>query len=161
MDIKCKTCDIRTWKKHLFLDISSICHFTSALKPHNIKSFNFCLGHFRTSVFHVSWPSCEPLCATNTSHHKQGTFLYEYPLHLVLLPTRNAHQNTALIGSTLLKNGCHLDYWNQLLNMRMHVCYLDCYEAVLCCYLVIHIENLLHPLQLFYFHCDLFTDSPS
>jgi hypothetical protein len=22
----------------------------------------------------------------------------------------------------------------------------------LCCYLVIHIENLLHPLQLFYFH---------
>jgi hypothetical protein len=24
---------------------------------------------------------------TNTSHHKQETFLYEYPLHRVLLPT--------------------------------------------------------------------------
>jgi hypothetical protein len=36
--------------------------------------------------------------------------------------------------------------------MRMTVCYLDCHEAGLCCYLVIHIENLLRPLQLFYFH---------
>jgi hypothetical protein len=34
----------------------------------------------------------------------------------------------------------------------MCVCYLDCHEAGLCCYLVIHIENLLRPLQLFYFH---------
>jgi hypothetical protein len=36
--------------------------------------------------------------------------------------------------------------------MRMRVCYLDCKEARVCCYLVIHIENLLRPLQLFYFH---------
>jgi hypothetical protein len=36
--------------------------------------------------------------------------------------------------------------------MLMHVCYLDHHEARLCCYLVIYIENLLHPLQLFYFH---------
>jgi hypothetical protein len=36
--------------------------------------------------------------------------------------------------------------------MRMHVCYLDCNEAGLCCYLALHVENLLHPLQLFYFH---------
>jgi hypothetical protein len=41
---------------------------------------------------------------------------------------------------------------NQPLNMRMRVCYLDCHEAGLCCYLVIHIEILLHPWQLFYFH---------
>jgi hypothetical protein len=34
----------------------------------------------------------------------------------------------------------------------MRVCYVDCHEAGLCRYLVIHIENLLHPLQLFYFH---------
>jgi hypothetical protein len=27
--------------------------------------------------------------------------------------------------------------------MRMRVCYLDCHEAELCCYLVIHIGNLL------------------
>jgi hypothetical protein len=38
------------------------------------------------------------------------------------------------------------------MNMRMRVCYLDRHEAGLCCYLVIHIENLLRPLQLFYFH---------
>jgi hypothetical protein len=35
--------------------------------------------------------------------------------------------------------------------MRMLVCYLDCHEAGLCCYLVIHKEILLRPLQLFYF----------
>jgi hypothetical protein len=36
--------------------------------------------------------------------------------------------------------------------MCMRVCYVDCHEAGLCCYLVIHIGNLLSPLQLFYFH---------
>jgi hypothetical protein len=36
--------------------------------------------------------------------------------------------------------------------MYMHVCYLDCHDTGLWCSLVIHIENLLHPLQLFYFH---------
>jgi hypothetical protein len=36
--------------------------------------------------------------------------------------------------------------------MRVRFSYLDCHEAGLCCYLAIHIENLLHPLQLFYFH---------
>jgi hypothetical protein len=41
---------------------------------------------------------------------------------------------------------------NQPLNMRMRVWYLHCPEAGLCCYLVIHIENVLRPLQLFYFH---------
>jgi hypothetical protein len=57
-----------------------------------------------------------------------------------------------LFCSTLLKHGRHFDYQNQHLNMRMRVCYLDCHETGLCCYLVIHIENLLRPLQLFYFH---------
>jgi hypothetical protein len=45
--------------------------------------------------------------------------------------------------------------------MLMRVCYVDCREAGLCCYLVIQIEN-------YYVHnicvtsiCDLFTDSPS
>jgi hypothetical protein len=36
--------------------------------------------------------------------------------------------------------------------MRMRVCYLDSHEAEMCCYLVVHIENLLRPFQLFYFH---------
>jgi hypothetical protein len=36
--------------------------------------------------------------------------------------------------------------------LRMRVSYLDCHEAGLCCYQVIHKWNLLRPLQLFYFH---------
>jgi hypothetical protein len=36
--------------------------------------------------------------------------------------------------------------------MHMRVCYPDYHEAGLCCYLVMHIENILHQLQLFYFH---------
>jgi hypothetical protein len=34
----------------------------------------------------------------------------------------------------------------------MLIYYRDCNEAGLCCYLVIHIGNLLRPLQVFYFH---------
>jgi hypothetical protein len=36
--------------------------------------------------------------------------------------------------------------------MRIRVCYLDCHEAGLCCYLVIRIQTVICPLQLFYFH---------
>jgi hypothetical protein len=36
-----------------------------------------------------------------TSHRKKETFLYEYPLHLVILPTENAQQNAALWYYTL------------------------------------------------------------
>jgi hypothetical protein len=98
----------------------------------------------------ISRPNCEPLYATNTSHIKQETFLYEYPFHWVLLPTKNAQQ-TLLFGSTILKYCQYFDYWNQPLNVRMRVWYLECHEAGLCWYLVIHIENLLHLLQLSYF----------
>jgi hypothetical protein len=65
---------------------------------------------------------------------------------------KTTHNRTMLFGNTRLKHGRCFDYWNQLLNMRMWVWYLSCHEAGLCCYLVIHIENLLRPLQLFYFH---------
>jgi hypothetical protein len=95
--------------------------------------------------------SCEPLYTTNTSQRGQETFLYEYPLHWVLLHTKK-HNRMLLLGSILLKHSHHFDYWNQPLNMLMRVCYLDCHEVGLSCYLVIHIENILCPLQLFYFH---------
>jgi hypothetical protein len=72
-------------------------------------------------------------------------------LHWVLLPTRNA-QTMLLLDSTLIKHSHHFDYWNQPLNMPMRICYLDWHEAGLSCYLVIHTENLLCPLKLFYFH---------
>jgi hypothetical protein len=38
----------------------------------------------------------EPLYETSTSKHKQETFLYEYPLHWVLLPIKNAQENEVL-----------------------------------------------------------------
>jgi hypothetical protein len=41
--------------------------------------------------------------------------------------------------------------------MCMCICYIDCHEAGPCCYLVIHIGNLLCPLQLFASICDLFV----
>jgi hypothetical protein len=60
---------------------------------------------------------------------------------------KRTQNRTLLFFTTQLKHGRHSDYWNQPLNKRMRFCH----EAGLCCYLVIHIENLLHPLQLFYF----------
>jgi hypothetical protein len=62
------------------------------------------------------------------------------------------HNRMLLSGGTLLKHSHHFDQWNQFLNMLMRVCYLECHEAGLCCYLLILIENLLSPLQLLYLH---------
>jgi hypothetical protein len=69
------------------------------------------------------------------------------------LPTVNRKHFfiTILCIESTFKHRRHFDYWNKPLNMRKRVCYLDCNEAGLCCYLVIHIENRLRPLQLFYF----------
>jgi hypothetical protein len=64
----------------------------------------------------------------------------------------HTHNTTLLFDSTLLKHGRHFEYWNQSLNMRISISYLNCHESGLCCYLVIHTQNLLHPLELFYFH---------
>jgi hypothetical protein len=86
-----------------------------------------------------------------TSHRKQETFLYWYPLHWVLLPTET-HNRTLLFGIPFLKHGRHFDYWKQPVSMRVRVCYVDCHGAGLCYYLMIYIGNLLRPLQLFYFH---------
>jgi hypothetical protein len=71
-------------------------------------------------------------------------------LDWVHLPQKT-HNRMLFFGITPLNHGCHFDYWNQPLNMHMHVCYLDYHEAGLCCYLVICVGNLSHPLHLFYF----------
>jgi hypothetical protein len=166
MDIKREACDIRTWKEHLFLDISST----------NIATLVLSLYHcIETRCVEVFWPlsqplahfighhlrlanglernsrrNCEPLYATNSSHRKQETFLYEYALSL--FASKNPHKRTLPFDCRILKHDRHFDCWNQLLNMGMCICYLDCHEAGLCCYLVIHLENLLRPLPLFYFN---------
>jgi hypothetical protein len=113
--MKRKICDIWTWKKHLFLDISStnidtlVSSLCRCVETHSMESFWLLsqpLPHLLFNVFvssetfatmvAISRPSCEPLYATNTSHHKQETFLYKYSLHWVLLPTRNVQQYAAL-----------------------------------------------------------------
>jgi hypothetical protein len=101
-DTKRKTCDIRTWKKLLFLDISStnsdtlvpslcLCVETRSIEVFLSQPLAYLIGHhLRLSniLERISGPSYEPLSATNTSHRKQETFLYDYPLHWVLLPTK-------------------------------------------------------------------------
>jgi hypothetical protein len=117
MDIKHKTCDIRTWKqRHLFLDISppTLIHlshlFTSAWNPQHRSLLNVVsatpappfqpLRHQR-NVCHVSRPTYEPFFATDTSHHTQETFLYEYPLHNSFCPQKQTHNWTLLFSRTL------------------------------------------------------------
>jgi hypothetical protein len=155
-------------KKHLFLDISSTNNDTFVPSPYqffetpqhegpliDVSATSAPPSHhlrFSNVIQRISRPSCEQLYATNTSHRKQETFHNEYPLQWALLPRKKTHNRTHIFGSTLLKHGLHFDYWNKPLNICMCVCYLDCHEAGLCCYLVLHIQNLLRPLQLFYFH---------
>jgi hypothetical protein len=92
----------------------------------------------------ISRSTCERFYATNTYHRKQQMHI----LHIKSFCTKKTHNRTLIFSSIHLKHGRHFDYWNQLLNMRMRVCYLDCHEARLRCYLVIYIENLLRSLQL-------------
>jgi hypothetical protein len=104
----------------------------------------------------ISWPSCDPLYATDITHHKQETFLYECPLHWVLLPTRNAQQRCSSVAH--VEHSHHFDHWNQSLNMRMHVCYIDCHEAGLLLSSDTHIKPVTFITGHFASIRDLFTD---
>jgi hypothetical protein len=133
--------------------------------PQHRSLFDCCLSHFYISVSTSSSsakplpPSCEPLYVTNTSHCKHRKKFFINLLCIESVCTQKTHNRTLLFGVTPLKHGRHSDYGNQPLNIRMRVCYLDCHEAEMCCYLVIHIENLLHPFSCFTSICDLFNDS--
>jgi hypothetical protein len=97
MNIKRETCDMRTWKKRLFLDISSTnidtlvpslyqCVETRSIEVFRLLSqpLPYLVGHhLRLSNVpdRISPSSREPLYAAKSSHRKQETFLYEYPLH--------------------------------------------------------------------------------
>jgi hypothetical protein len=164
MDIKRKTCDIRTWKKHLFLDISSTNIDTVVLLLYQcVESPQH--RSLLTVVSAISPPPFQPLrhqlnaChpVLNRFTRKKISTVYRKHLFTNILSTESfcpqkKHNKTLFFGITLLKHSRSFDYWNLHLNMRMRVCYLDCHEAGLCCYLVIHIENLLQQLQLFYLH---------
>jgi hypothetical protein len=100
--------------------------------------------------------SSEPLYTPNASRNKQEIYLYEYSLYCILMPTKTKAQNRTLLlgnmGNTLLKHDRQFGYWNQPLKIYKRLCYLVSREAGLCCYLVVHTENRLRSLQLFYFH---------
>jgi hypothetical protein len=103
MDIKHKTCGIRTWENIYFSTYppATLVHlshrFASAPKPAAQKCLS--LPHLQFNLFVISETfstKVEPLYGTNTSHSKQETFLYAYPLHQVHLHTKNAQQNFVL-----------------------------------------------------------------
>jgi hypothetical protein len=90
MDIERTTFDIRTWKNIYFSTyppptlIHLSLRFTGASKPATQKATSAPpfqpLRHQRNGC-HVSPPTREPHHATNTSHSKQETFVYEYSFH--------------------------------------------------------------------------------
>jgi hypothetical protein len=76
---------------------------TAQLLPSQSQQGDPVGDYLRLSNFlqRISVPSCEPFYATNTSHCKQETFLYGYPLHSVLLPTEK-HNRKLMFGIKLL-----------------------------------------------------------
>jgi hypothetical protein len=160
MDIKSKTCDIRTWKIFISRHILHQHWYTSpiALPVRRIPQHRSLL----TFVSATSAPPFQPLRhLRNVCHQAVNGFTRQ------TLPTVNRehffmnilctesfcpqkmHKRTLPFGGTLLKHGRHFAYRNRLLNISMRICCLHCNEAGLCCHLVIHI---LRPLQVFYFH---------
>jgi hypothetical protein len=101
------------------------------------------LSHLRFKFFVTSETfatKLEPLYATNTSHHKQETFIYEYPLQWALLPTeqRTTERCSSVVHFTrsvailttetsLLKSACASAIWTVMM-LKLY------------CYLVIHIN---------------------
>jgi hypothetical protein len=169
MDIKRKTHDIRTWKKKniyfstyppaTLIHLSHSCK--GASKTPAQKSFDCCLCHFRTCSgiichFRTSLKEClDPVVNLFRRQNLHTINWKHFLMNILCIESscpQKTHKRTLLFGSTLLKHCRHFDYCNQPLNMRISLCYLDGHEAGLCCSLVIHIENLLHVLQLFYFH---------
>jgi hypothetical protein len=146
MDIKRKTCDIRTWKKYLFFDISSTkintlvpshCQCAETRRIAVFWLLSQPLPHLRFNLFLISETFATQLWTALRDRHfppRTGNI----SLWVSLSPF--THTKTLFLESTLLMPSRHFDYCNQSLNKRMHVCYL-----------LIHIENLLHPLQLLYF----------
>jgi hypothetical protein len=117
MDIKCKICDILTRKKNIHFStyppptMIHLSHrFTKKSKPADGSLLTVVsatsappfqnLSHQR-NVCNVSRPNCELIYATNTSHRKQETFLYDCPLHWVLCPqNRTTERCSSVMNSS-------------------------------------------------------------
>jgi hypothetical protein len=147
MDIKRKTSDIQTWKKRLFLNISSINIDTL------VPSLYQCVETCTREVFWLLSQPLPHLCFNLfVISETFSTQMWNALRDKHFFCPQETHNRILCFGSTHLNHGHHFHYWNQPLNMNMRVCYLDCHEAGLCYYLAVLIENLLCPLQLFYFH---------
>jgi hypothetical protein len=139
-------------KKHLFLDISStnigtlVPSLYQCVETRSTEVFLAIVQPFLHLPFNLS--SLPKRLTPVVNHFTRQTL----PIANRKQTHKKEHNRTLLFGSTQIKHGRHFNNWNQPLNMRVRVCYLHCHEAGLCCYIVIHIENLLCPLLLLYLH---------
>jgi hypothetical protein len=117
------------------------------------------VGHYMrlSNVLHrISRPKCEPLYATSTSHRKQETFPYEYPLHWVILLTR---KRTTELCSSIVRPQARSPFWLlKPASEHVHARLLPRLSWS---------STVLLPSHTHYAHCscvtsvcDLFTDSP-
>jgi hypothetical protein len=163
MYIKRKACDIRTWKKKIISRhiLHQPLHTCPIALPVRLTPQHRSLS---TVVSATSAPPFQPLRHQRNVWHavvnrfKRQTLPTVKRINISLWISfalspfaHNKTHNRTLLFSSTQKYGHNFDYWNQPLNMCMRICYLDCHEAWLCCYLLIHTENLLRPLQLFFF----------
>jgi hypothetical protein len=140
MDIKRKTCYIRNWERIISRQILQQRRHTCPIalpvrRNRQLTSRIIVVSHFRT------WTDI--ICVFRTYLKEflypvvirfrrltlptvTGIFIYAYHLHWGLLLTKT-QKRTLLFCIALLKHGRYFDYWNQLLNMRMRVCYLGCH----------------------------------
>jgi hypothetical protein len=109
-----------------------------------------CLGHFRPWSGNICdfWTSLREFFEPVVNHFTRQTLPTINRKHFYgilciesFCPQKKKQNRTLFLCSTSLKHGRHFDYWHLPVNMRMLVCYLDCHEAGLCCYLLILIEN--------------------
>jgi hypothetical protein len=152
MTIIRKTCDIWTWKNNLFLDISStncdilVPSLCLCVETRSIEAF-WSLSHLhpRTSLTEFLDPAVnrftrQTLPTLNRKHFFTNILCIES-----FCPQKNSQENAAL-RYYALKHDRHCDWWSQLVNMHIYVCFLHWEEAGLYCYLVIHIGKELRSL---------------
>jgi hypothetical protein len=170
MDIKCTTCDIRIWveketfiSRHILHQHWNNCPIALPVRrnPQHKNLFSVASATSAPDRASSATFECHSLLDPVVNLFTRQTFPILNRKHFFMnilciesFCPQKTQNRTLLFGNRLLKHGRHFDYWNKPLTIRMPIFYLDRYEAGLCWYLVVHIhvENLLRPLQLFYFH---------